>query len=107
MRTKTYVPVFVLLSFLGLTLAGGVMRSQAQVPLHSDYTLLVKSLQGDTVAVRNLLHNGVDPNTLPGSNDRGMTAVMFAAWTGTARLFGCSCRPVLMSTLRVPRPQRP
>lgn len=85
MRTKIYLPVFLLLSFLGLIVGSDAMRSQAQGNLHADYQLLVKSLRGDTAAVRSLLQHGVDPNTPPGPNDRGMTAVMFAAWIGDSQ----------------------
>jgi ankyrin repeat protein len=85
MRTKIYLPVFVLVSFLGLIVAGDAIRSQAQANLHSDYQLLVKSLRGDSQAVRSLLQHGVDPNTPPGPNDRGMTALMFAAWIGDSQ----------------------
>lgn len=49
---------------------------------HPDYQLLVKSLEGDIPGVRQLLQSGADPNTPPGENDKGMTALMFAAWRG-------------------------
>lgn len=51
----------------------------------SEY-LLNRAMVGDTVAVRQLLLDGADPNTPPGANDKGMTALMFAAWGGHAEI---------------------
>ena len=57
-------------------------KAYSQTNLHPDYQLLVSSLEGDTANVRALLRSGVDPNTPPGPEDKGMTALMFAAWQG-------------------------
>jgi ankyrin repeat protein len=67
-----------------LTLLSNLIGTKAysQTNLHPDYQLLVSSLEGDTANVRALLRNGVDPNTPPGPEDKGMTALMFAAWRG-------------------------
>ncbi|MGB7209516.1 MAG: ankyrin repeat domain-containing protein [Pyrinomonadaceae bacterium] len=84
MRRKSLV-----LAILGLTIIGGVLMKKAATPavhsqnsLHPDYQLLVLSLQGDTALVRLLLSQGADPNTPPGPQDKGMTALMFATWKG-------------------------
>jgi ankyrin repeat protein len=84
-RDQTVRSLSMLLSFLGLIFVGDAMHSQAQANRHSDYQLLVKSLQGDTAAVRSLLQRGADPNTPPGPNDRGMTALMFASRIGDSQ----------------------
>jgi serine/threonine-protein phosphatase 6 regulatory ankyrin repeat subunit B len=71
------------LTFLSLVIPAGV---GAQRNLHADYQLLVESLRGNTDAVKNLLREGADPNTPPGPNDRGMSALMFAAWKGNSQI---------------------
>jgi ankyrin repeat protein len=71
-----------LFCFIVLMPGDNARRSQAQGNRHYDYQLLVKSLRSDTDGVIKLLRNGADPNTPPGPDDRGMTALMFAAWVG-------------------------
>src|SRR5689334_7763490 len=82
MKTKFFALSLMLLGLAGLIVTGNAIQSLAQAKSYPDYQLLVKSLEGDTPAVRSLLQQGVDPNTPPGPNDRGMTALMFASWKG-------------------------
>jgi serine/threonine-protein phosphatase 6 regulatory ankyrin repeat subunit B len=84
MRIKYYVSIFTLFCLFSLTLVSKTANPSvtAESPRHPDYQLLVKSLQGNTAAVNNLLRDGADPDTAPGPNDKGMTALMFAAWNG-------------------------
>ncbi len=82
------IPIAISACLIGLlvclTLLSGSVDTKvySQTNLHPDYQLLVSSLEGDTDSVRALLRNGVDPNTPPEPNDKGMTALMFAAWKG-------------------------
>lgn len=83
MQIRFFCSIFVLCCFLSLTLSDATIPPvSAQLNRQPNYQILVKSLQGDTLGVRNLLLVGADPNTPPGLNDRGMTALMFAAWRG-------------------------
>jgi|GEM_PF-4573087 len=56
--------------------------NRGELQSHQDYQILISSLRGETAIVQTLLENGADPNTPPNENDKGMTALMFAAWKG-------------------------
>lgn len=83
---KYYVLVSALFSLIVLFMSGDAVRSSAQSNLKPDYQLLVKSLSGDEGGVKFLLNNGVDPNTPPGPNDKGMTAIIFASMKGYTKI---------------------
>lgn len=81
-KKRTVLPI-ILISLIGFSVFGDSVNPSASVAdRHPDYQILVRSLRGDTDGVRRLLLAGVDPNTPPGPDDRGMTALMFAGWRG-------------------------
>lgn len=82
MRKKLNWVVLTVICLVSLFLIGDTTHSLAQPNLRPDRQILIDSLRGNTEGVRFLLSNGVDPNTPPGPADKGMTAVMFAAWKG-------------------------
>lgn len=87
MKTKKIVVFGSLCCFI-LTVFIIIVNSQAsqKSERHQDYQILVNSLKGDTELVRSMLIAGVDPNTPPGPDDKGMTALMFAAWKGNSEI---------------------
>jgi ankyrin repeat protein len=50
--------------------------------LHPDALLLEKARVGDIEAVKQMLYDGVDPNTPPGAGDNGMSALMYSSLKG-------------------------
>lgn len=88
MRTliKISAGSFALLGLLAILSAWSNTTAYLQAIQHPEYQLLVASLNGNTQAVRQLLQNGADPNTPPGPQDKGMTALMFAAWRGHGQI---------------------
>lgn len=76
------IGVFLLIGFVFETqISGNLFRKRN---LRPDPVLLKKAMEGDDVAVREMLAKNVDPNTPPGNDNKGMTALMFASWNGHA-----------------------
>ncbi len=84
MRTtfKISACLFALLTLLAILSGWSNKTAYLQGNRHHEYQLLVASLNGDNEAVRTMLIGGADPNTPPGPQDKGMTALMFASWKG-------------------------
>jgi len=78
---------FAVMLFTVVLLTGWLIRpANLQTARHHDYQLLVSSLNGDADSVRRLLRSGADPSTPPGPQDKGMSALMFAAWRGNEEI---------------------
>jgi ankyrin repeat protein len=86
MKNKVRLLILAVICLASLSLTNDSHKTLAGSKLRPDRQLLVESLRGNTDAVKNLLKNGVDPNTPPGPDDKGMTALMFAAWKGHSEI---------------------
>ena len=84
MKKRFSLLALALVCFVGVLVASRAGHTSTLIT--PNYELLVKANNGDVAGVRDLLNNGADPNTAPGPNDKGMTALMFAAWKGHSEI---------------------